>query len=302
MIEVARNSVQTWETDLMGHMNVQFYMEKATHGLAALGLALGLALGVDPRGGHRLKARTHHVRFLRERRAGAPFYIRAGVLAVEEDGLQIYQEMVGTRSGEVAAAFTADVELEENNGAPCALPAAVREKASELRVELPEHGRPRGLELYPPRPEPSMGEADTLGLIPTLQCQIQPSQCDDEGRLLTRHFMGLVSDAVPNLITQVQGDIQSRPLGTGGAALEYRLIYRAHSRPGDVIVVRSGLRTVSSKTYVWTHWLFDLASGACVSTAEAVAIGLDLETRKAVALSETARQELAKKVIPELSV
>ncbi len=29
MIELARSSVQTWECDQMGHMNVQFYVEKA---------------------------------------------------------------------------------------------------------------------------------------------------------------------------------------------------------------------------------------------------------------------------------
>ena len=73
MIDVARSSVQTWQSDQMGHMNVQFYMEQATQGLAALGVHLGLGPRFSAAEGARLAAREHHVRFLREQRPGAPF-------------------------------------------------------------------------------------------------------------------------------------------------------------------------------------------------------------------------------------
>ena len=42
MIETVRSSVQTWECDQMGHMNVQFYVARETEGIAALSGALGL--------------------------------------------------------------------------------------------------------------------------------------------------------------------------------------------------------------------------------------------------------------------
>ena len=57
MIETAMGSAQTWECDAMGHMNVQFYIARATDGLAAIGLALGLG---SQRTGVGLIATDHH--------------------------------------------------------------------------------------------------------------------------------------------------------------------------------------------------------------------------------------------------
>ena len=42
MITVYRNSVQSWEIDQMGHMNVQFYFEKALQGCIVLWNKLGI--------------------------------------------------------------------------------------------------------------------------------------------------------------------------------------------------------------------------------------------------------------------
>ena len=91
MIEVARSSVQTWECDQMGHMNVQFYVAKAEDGLAALASALGLGHHVQRREGTVLVAREHHIRFHRELRPGAPFVVRGGVLRALIEGLEFYE-------------------------------------------------------------------------------------------------------------------------------------------------------------------------------------------------------------------
>ena len=80
MIETAMGSAQTWECDAMGHMNVQFYVARATDGLAAIGLALGLG---SPRDGQGLVAEDHHIRYLREVRPGVCLTVRGGVLATE---------------------------------------------------------------------------------------------------------------------------------------------------------------------------------------------------------------------------
>jgi acyl-CoA thioester hydrolase len=81
MIEVARSSVQTWECDQMGHMNVQFYVGKADEGLSALAAALGLSARAQRSTFAALIPREHHIRFHRELRPGAPFAIKAGILA-----------------------------------------------------------------------------------------------------------------------------------------------------------------------------------------------------------------------------
>ena len=69
MIELARSSVQTWECDQMGHMNVQFYVEKACDALAAFGAGLGLGPRALAHQGQVLEPADHHIRFLRELQA-----------------------------------------------------------------------------------------------------------------------------------------------------------------------------------------------------------------------------------------
>lgn len=303
MIEVARNSVQTWECDQMGHMNVQFYMEKAAMGLAAFAHHIGLGPAFIRAQGARLIADEHHVRFLREQRPGAPFFLRAGATDVADDRLGIYQEMVGTVSGEVAATFAAHVTLQdEEMRVARPLPEDAIKAAERFRIALPAHGSPRGLELYEPGPAPNLADADARGMLPTFQGQVQMPWCDAQGFLTTRHFMGLVSDAIPNLLAQTRGEDRSSTPTVGGAALEYRFVYRKAPKAGDLMVLRSGLKSIADKTYTWCHWMFDLATGEALATAEAVAIALDLKTRKAIAIPDDMRAGLEKLVIPGLGV
>ncbi|MGB3809843.1 MAG: thioesterase family protein [Parvibaculum sp.] len=303
MIDVARSSVQTWQADQMGHMNVQFYLDQATQGLAALGVHLGLGPRFIDAERARLIARDHHVRFLREQRPGAPFTIRAGILAVQDFSLRVYLEMWNTVSGEVAATFAADVELmDEDSRETKPLPARAKAAAKALLIDLPAHGSPRGLQIYPPREAPTLAEAEAMKLVFTWQGEIQTTQCDAQGFLVTRHFMGIVSDSIPNLLGQTRGDDRSQNSKVGGAALEYRFRYHAYPKAGDVLTLRSGLKEVGPKTYTWCHWLFDLETGKSVGTAEAVAIALDLETRKAIPIPEEMRMRLEGLVAPGLGV
>lgn len=204
MIEVARSSVQTWECDQMGHLNVQFYVEKAGSGLAALALALGLGPRNARNEGARLQVSDHHVRFLREQRPGAPFFLRAGVLEVRDFGLRVYEEMVNTVSGEPAATFIAEVQwVDDESREVKPLPAKAKAAANALIIELPAHGAPRGLELYDPRPAPKLKEADAMGMVRTWQGEVDAARCDPQGFLSVRHFMGIVSDGIPNLLDGV---------------------------------------------------------------------------------------------------
>lgn len=303
MIDVARSSVQTWQADQMGHMNVQFYLEQATHGLAALAVHLGLGPRHIAAEEVKLFARDHHVRFLREQRPGAPITVRAGVLTVQDFGMRVYLEMYNTVSEEVAATFAVDVELQDVDSRETKpLPAKAKAAAKALIVELPAHGAPRGLEIYEPRVAPTLAEAEGMKLVFTWQGEVLAHQCDEQGFLMPRHFMGYVSDAIPNLLGKTRGDDRSQNTKVGGAALEYRFHYHAYPKAGDVLTLRSGLKQVGPKTYIWGHWLFDLETGKSVATAEAVAIALDLETRKAIPIPEEMRTRLEAMVAPGLGV
>jgi acyl-CoA thioester hydrolase len=301
MIEIGLGSVQSWECDVMGHMNVQFYVARIGDSLPALGLALGLG----PRECRVLDAALvpldHHIRFLKELRPGEPFTIWGGVLGAEGDRLRLYQEMRNTLTGAVAASFiTVAALVDAERRVPLPLPDAVTARARALIEPLPDHARPRSLTLDPPRPRPDWAEADRLGLLLTQQGAVGAPECDPRGLMLARAVIGRVSDSIPNMIAWTRGADRAAE-NHGGAALEYRLVYHSTPRLGDVLALRSGVKSLGDKAFVWGHWLFDRESGAAVATTEAVAVTFDLTTRKSLALTEAMRQSLGRFLVPGLS-
>lgn len=284
----------------MGHMNVQFYTAKADEGLTALAAALGLSPRAQQSNRALLLPREQHTRFHRELRPGAPYTIKGGVVAAKSEGLILYQEMQNSVDKTVAATFVTRAEwadAEVRGGLP--LPVSAVAKASSLMIDLPAHGAPRGLDMAPPRPTPTLDEAERLGLETTFRGAVLPEYCDAHGYMSVRHYMGRVSDAIPNLLA-MRGEDRSSS-GRGGAALEYRFVYRAPAAEGDLLVVKSGLKSVGKKTYVWSHWLLDGETGECFATSEAVAIAMDLTTRKAIDIPPDMREKLESRIVPGLS-
>ena len=302
MIEIGLGSVQSWECDVMGHMNVQFYVARMSDSLPSLLLALGLgprecrALDVA------LTPVDHHIRFLKELRPGEPFTVSGGVLEVESDRLLLFQEMRNTLTGAIAASFVTEavlVDAERRRRLP--LPDALRAKAASLIEELPDHAKPRGLALDPPRPRPRWEEAERLGLLLTQQGAVAPAECDERGFMLARAFIGRVADSVPNMVAKTRG--VDRSAGeAGGAALEYRLVYHATPRRGDVLALRAGIKAIGAKALTWGHWLFDRETGEAVATTEAVVVSFDLATRKSIGIGAAMRHSLGRFLVPGLSV
>ncbi|HZB91544.1 MAG TPA: thioesterase family protein, partial [Stellaceae bacterium] len=166
---------------------------------------------------------------------------------------------------------------------------------------LPEHGRPRGLALDPPRPQPSWEEADRLGLLLTQQGAVSPGECEQRGFMVRRAVIGRVADSMANLVAKTRG-IDRSAERVGDAALEYRLIYRATPRQGDLLALRAGVKSIGGKTFTWVHWLFDRESGDAVATTEAVVVAFDLAARKAIEIGPELRERLGRFLVPALSV
>ncbi len=298
MKPLARSSVQTWQCDEMGHMNVQFYVAKANDGLAALSHHLGHGPRVTRESGAVLLPVSHHIRFHREQRPGAPLTLEGGVTDRKGDTLSIYEELTNTASGAVSATINADVILvDEATRAPLPLTDAIIAAADADRIDVPEHGRPRGLDMGPPVPAPTLAQAEEMGLTYTWQGVVAPSMCTRTGYMTQQHFMAVVSDSIPNLLAQTRGDDRSVDPSIGGAALEYRFVYRKWPKAGDLMTLRSGLKHVGPKTYTWAHWMFDMETGEAIATAEAVAVTLDLKARKAVAIPDAMRAHLESKLV-----
>lgn len=300
-----RSYVAPWECDQMGHMNVRFYIAKATEALASLGAALGLGPAQMRARGCGLIAVDHHIRFLREMRAGAPLSVHIGVLAADAGALRVLHEVRNDASGEVSATLVAEVAyLDLGRRTRLPLPAALRERAAAMIVPLPDHAKPRGLSDGPPRPAPTLRDAERLGLSEIYRGVVDPRDCDPFGRMAGWSFIARISDGIVHLRGTL--GVEDGENGEGGprlgsAALEYRLVFRAWPQAGDIITTRSGVRALGTKTNTYGHWLFNLETGDCIATAATVATGLDLVARKAVPLPDAVRAALQRRLVPEVT-
>jgi len=288
-VEVYRSSVRVWECDQMGHLNVQFYLDKADLGLQVLSRRLGLSPKLLDRHRARVHTSEHHVRFIREQYAGAPLALRAGVTGIDDDRLELYMELVNPARDETAASFLTTARLRQEDGRFLPLPESVREHARTLMTNIPLAHAPQGVHRNEPRPAPTLSEAEAMGMMTTYLGPVEPGMCADDGALAVRSYMGVVSDGVAHLLARIRDD------GTpdhrlGGAALEYRWIYHTRPKLGDLLTLRSAITHIGNKAYRLGHWLFDAETGQAVATTEAVAVILDLEARRAMVIPDGARR------------
>ena len=298
MIEVLRSGVNTWECDQMGHLNVRHYFGRANQGLQTLALHLGLLPSHMRAEGLALRARDQHVRFMRELRPGTSYAVHAGVVSASAGSLLVYEEM--RLLDHVAASMLSEVSLVEVlAGRERPFPDAVLARARELTTTISPESAPRGIERTTPRVRPLRDEALRRGLTGAFLGPVLPDDCDAHGEMTEAAFMARVSDGIGHLFQSLRS---TRGAGVGGAALEYRYVFHERARLGDVIEVRSGLKGLGRKTTHLCHWIFNVETGRCAATSEAVAISFDLTTRKSLDISPEARIALEQCIVPDLSV
>lgn len=301
-VEVWSGSVNTWECDVMGHMNVRFYVQKSMEGLGELAAELGMPAAFSPFAEATLVVREQHIRFLREAHANAPLVMTGGVVEMGESEARLLMVMRNL-SGEPCATFqTVVTHATPREGAAFPWPDRIRRRAEALAVSIPDYAAARSLSLAPVETTASLERAETLGLTHTGLGLVGPQDCDVFGRMRTELFMGRISDGIPRLVGGRRPGSEDTEARIGGAALEYRLVHFGWPRAGDRLALRSGTSWTDARFRRYTHWLLDPATGRPWGAAEAVAVSFDLDTRKIVTLSPDALAEVQKQVTPGLAL
>lgn len=310
MQEIWRGGVNAWECDEMGHLNVRFYVQRAIEGVMAMAPALALGQAFRSGAAATLIPRDQHIRFLREARPGAPLHMIGGVVEMGETDAVLYQELRHA-DGTPAATFRTVLDhVDAKSGRPFAWSQRTRDAADGWRVVIPLHGASRSVDLQrAPDPMIDRAVAEGLGLSCIGRGAVTHAECDGFGRARPEIFIGRVSDSVPNLMADWRAEVARTASAAdgvareaGAAVLEYRLIYRAWPRAGDLIEVWSGFTSANEKTQALAHWLLDPVTGAPWCTCEAVAITLDLIARKAIPTPPEHLAALRARLVPGLTI
>lgn len=293
-----QGSVNTWECDDGGHLNVRFHLERAFAGLAHMASALALPRAFTQAASSTLLPLELHARFLKEARPGAPLIMHGGVAELSDTGARLVLDMRHA-DGAPSSCFTLKVAHVETRGLRAfAWSERTRDLAKGLKVKLPAHAQPRSVDVSAPPSEISRARAIALGAQRIGGALVTPDQCDAFGRLRGEHFVGRISDSVPNLLGRWRQAAAVNGVSPAGAVVEARVVFRRFPRAGDLIEVHSGIVEMADKTLRLVHWLVDPESGAAWASMEAVALTFDTNTRKAIAPSEEARARVAELLVP----
>ncbi len=271
-----KSSVNRWECDENDHLNVRFYSRMVGESLINV-----LSEWEIP---DRWRIRIQHMRYLAEARMATPISGYVARVSSTADSIDILTELRHSFTGVVLAAFLTRVECAQHGlGTMEPLP-------------LPVHAGPRGLTMDDtPYSRLTLTEARAHGFQVIAKGVIAHQECDAQGELPPHGIMGRVSDGMPNLWAILQSaEEQSARAGgfQGGAVLEYRKHFHATPKAGDRYELVSGIREVTMKLQYFAHLLYDVRTGRCIMSAEAVGVVLDLVARRSVTISPERRARM----------
>ncbi len=126
-----------------------------------------------------------------------------------------------------------------------------------------------------------------------------PWMCDVIGHMTTRHYVAMFDDAAYHLLYTVFGWAgASDPDGKiGWSDARHIIEYKAEVLAGDVLVVRSGLIKVGTKSITIFYEMANLNKNEIAATLECVCVLIDLQARKSIELSENLRDMASKHLI-----
>jgi acyl-CoA thioester hydrolase len=258
-------------------------------GLAEFAHQAGLPHAFRPRARSTLVPRDQHIRFLKEVRAGGCFTMKACVLEVTDESLLLYQQL-DHASGEPCATYRTWIDhLDIGSGRTFPWSDKTRANFEQLKAQPPAELAPRSIDMsVAPRASATMADADAVNAPLIGRGVVQPGHCDPEGRMLCEFFIARLSDSIGHLLQAWREKVAAAAAArgdtvkTGGAVLEYRLVYRRWPGAGDRFVIRSGRGFQKEKVHSFVHWILDPDSGEAWCTAEAVAVAFNIETRKII--------------------
>jgi acyl-CoA thioester hydrolase len=291
------------EIDELGHMNVRFYLAKALAASDALAARVGLSRERCEALGAVLELRDVYTRHRAEQMQGAKLEVRGGVLDVRSDGLRLYHELVNPERGELAASFVHAFSLRDQaTRAERALPEHVAEQAGAVRVEWPEHGRSRSIDLDTEPPRVALSLLRERDLAMRVERTVEARECDAEGHYLAAGYQELFWGGEPveerksaSWLVDLEGGGKM-----GWATLESRGLLYDLPRVGTRIQSFGAEVALSKKISFRHHWVFDVDREALLATSTIVNLAFDIGARRAIEIPDHVKTGLEARYHPDL--
>lgn len=270
-------SVNRWECDENDHLNVRFFGQKMQQTLEA-GLLENNLITPQQLPAVRRSIRSQHMRFIAEARIAVPISGYLKLLNVASNSFTVLAELRNTGTNDVMAAFVYVIEMSLTD-------------TNHSLEPLPAYAGSRGIETKAlAHSKLNLVQSHEAGFSQIGRGIIHADECDEAGSLQPFHYIGKSSDSMPNLWARFTPGENERGKGVvGGAVLEYRMDHHGILQPNDRFEMVSGILSLGEKTQHMLHLIFNVETGQCVVTCQAVAVTMDLVARKSVPIPDDRR-------------
>lgn len=287
MALVHRGSVNAWECDERGHMNVQFFAGRSSDAGYALARLLGLVPGATS-----FAILQHHIRYHRELMAGDLLSIDAAVLEMRGKTLRAVQHFREDVSGALAATFVLDaghLDLTTRRLTPWS--AETQAHAAALAGAADPLSSPKGLPPDACDSAPTRAKAQAGGMALTNVSAVNSWETDSNRHLNVRGYVARFSECQSHLwaLAGLPRPAQARA-GLGTATTEHRIAYLKELREGDVVEIFTGIVARSARSVHFRHWMFVAGTDTAAAAADGIAVVFDKATRKAMPLDAAIAQ------------
>jgi len=131
-----RGVVHPWQCDLMGHMNVVWYVSKFDDAAWQLFAMMGLDVNYFKRTHCGVAALQQNITYKAEVQPGSTVTIRSGILELKEKTVRFVHEMRNDATGEIAAVMELTaVHFNTKKRKSCPFPAAMAKRSRDLIVQ-----------------------------------------------------------------------------------------------------------------------------------------------------------------------
>ncbi|MFK8025690.1 MAG: hypothetical protein AB8G26_17165 [Ilumatobacter sp.] len=262
------------QIDHLGHMNVRYY---AVNARAATKSIFGNVEVFD-------MYTRHH----REQLVDTELEVRTGILGVDDSQTTIYHELADTATGALAATFVHRVRSTEPTDRVAS-------------IELPEHGRPRSIDIDAEMAAPTLGDVEQLGLAMRAPRTVDSDDTAGGERVPSSMTPFLFWGGEPADGAEFEL-LHTGPNGEsmGWATMETRVAIGRLPTLGTRIQSFCATTAVADKTTQQAMWLFDLDTQELLATFESVSVLFDIGARRAISIPDVMRSEHEARLHPEL--
>jgi len=283
-VTIFRDKVNARECDIMGHFNIQFYAAKVADGLEQFLRQIGLPDSDELS----LQYQSAFSRYQGELHEGDSLEVRAAILAVGDDSVDIFVEIINGATRQLSSTFDLHCRTCHTVGGQALFwPGNVKDALAARITTRPEQKRP-----------PTAGSPVPALTVPpakpfvSSRGTINDWDCDRQGVMSLRQYYAIASDGIGPVRHRmgITRDM-ARTRHWGGVALEYSIRFPAPISAGDIYSLRTGLLHLADKTFRVGHRLHNDSSGELAATFDIVACMFDLRARRTMTIPDEIRAQ-----------